>query len=408
MNFIHCPKPQPRDGERWTHTYCPPTIREEDIPDEHDVFETVAAAEEDSLEQTNLNLTGNTMTAINTTAAATSTKAKREPKTFILTEQALSNPVIPNADQRLVDAIVAGIPAPSMPSYHRYFDPIDMLEDHLAAFPAAHSRIMNSATWMLDMACINAARNIVFTRYAESELDAQTENRFGAFCQDIAEMLSHDSFYEGDEDSPEKTLATLMALSRDWHDQAAAAYAADNKDYNPKSFDELLLSEKPRLADAGTRANYEMIAKLEARGDAAKEARFMASFLEADRLSATSRSDDNKKLIPVLSITLSTVGRRAPANARFDHLPMHNQRLLTQAVLKSFDRVKLDMAKALKGQTIMFGHTLEAMYQCSEAMSHMFATKYTEVHELESASVPHAVLTRQRQIKAAAALRVSE
>lgn len=404
MNFIHCPKPQPRDGERWTHTYCPPTIREEDIPDEHDVFETVAAAEEDSLEQTNLNLTGKTMTAIDTTTAP-STKAKRAPKVHTLTTQALSNPVIPNADQRLVDAIVAGIPAPSMPSYHRYFDPIDMLEDHLSARPAAYSRLMNSASWMLDMACINAARNIVFTRYAESELDAQTENRFGTFCQGVAEMLSHDSFYECEEDTPEQTLATLLGISRNWHDATAAAYASDDKDYNPKSFDELLLSEKPRLADAGVRANYEMIAKVQSRGDAVKEAHLYKCLLEADHLSAVSRSDDNKKLIPVLSITLSTVGRYAPADARFDQLPMHNQRLLTQAVLKSFDRIQVDLAKALKGQTIEFGHTLYAMSTCSEAIEHMLATKYSEASELESTGVPHAMLSRQRQQKAAAAVR---
>jgi len=396
MNFIYCPPRGPRPEERWTQTYQPSITGGDDIPDEHDVFETVAAIEEDSLEQTNLNLTGKTMnTTVNTTAPAT--KAKRAPKVHLLDAKSLANPVI--------EPVVAEAIAVSMPSHHRYFDPIDMLEDHLGARPAAYSRLMNSASWMLDMACINAARNIVFTRYAESELDAQTENRFGTFCQGIAEMLSHDSFYECDEDTPEKTLATLLGLSRNWHDAAAAAYASDNKDYNPKSFDELLLSEKPRMADAGTRSNYEMIAKVQARGDAIKEAHLFKCLIEADRLSAMSRSDDNKKLIPVLSITLSTAGRYAPADARFDQLPMHNQRLLTQAVLKSFDRIQIDLAKALKGQTIEFGHTLYAMDTCTQAIEHMLTTKYSDANELESVGVPHTVLVHQRQQKAMAAHR---
>lgn len=408
MRFIYCPPREPRPEERWTHTYQPPVTGGGDTPDEHDVFETVAAIEENSLEQTNLNLTGKTVTS--TTTATPSTKAKRDAKVYTLTEQALANPVIPNADQAFVDAIAellepSGEVASPMPSYHRYFDPIDMLEDHLSARPAAYSRLMNSASWMLDMACINAARNIVFTRYAESELDAQMDDRFGAFCQGVAEMLSHESFYTVDGDSPEKTLATLMGLSRNWHDATAAAYASDNKDYNPKSFDELLLSEKPRMADAGTRSNYEMIAKVQARGDAIKEAHLLGCLLEADRLSALSRSDDNKKLIPVLSTVLSTVGRYAPADARFDQLPINNQRLLTQAVLKSFDRIQVDLARVLKGQTIEFGHTLYAMATCAEAIEHMLTTKYSESDELEAASLPHALLTQQRQQKAAAAVR---
>lgn len=399
MNFIHCKPAPPRPEERWTHTYQPPITRDDDIPDEHDVFETVAAAEEVSLEQLNLNLTGKSMTTIASTTASTTTKAKRAPKVHTLTASALANPVVSAPVAATISQLA------TMPSYHNYFDPIDMLNDHLEAFPSAHSRLLNSAAWMIDMACINAARNIVFTRYAESELDANTENRFGTFCQGVSEMLSHDSFYQDDEDTPEMTLATLLALSRNWHDATAAAYAADNKDYTPKSFDELLLSEKPRVADAGTRMNYELIAKQEARGDAAKEKRFMESFLEADRLAALNRSDENKKLIPVLSITLSTVSRYAPADARFDQLPVHNQRLLTQSILKSFDRVKLDMAKALRGQTIMFGHTLEAMYQCTEAIGKIMASKYTQASELEYAGMPQGVTDFDRQQKASAAVR---
>ena len=385
MNLIHCPKPQPREGERWTHTYHPPTTREEDIPSEHDVFEAVAAAEEEALEYFNPNPEWNLIMTKSTTRAT---------KTFALP-----------ADNAVTPANPVITPEIIMPSYHNYFDPIDTLEDHLSLFPVVHSRVLNSAAWMIDMACINAARNILFTRYADCDLDSNLEGRFDTFCQGAAEMLSHDSFYDCDEDTPESTLASMMALRNYWHECAASAYAADDKDYNPKSLDDLLLSEKPRTADAGTRANYELIAKHEARGDEAKQKRFLDAFMEADRIAATQRAESNRSLIPVLSIILSTVGRYAPASTRFDELPLDTQRKLVTAIRRSFDRIKLDVAKSLKGQTIMFGHVLEAMYQCTEAIDKIIATKYTEVAELEYAGMNAAHEKQARQAKAAAAAR---
>lgn len=395
MRLTVCPAPAPRPEERWAYTHIPPTTREEDIPSEHDVFEAVAAAEEESLAETNLNfnlkapMTTNTNTAATTVTAKA--KTKRAPKVHTLP-----------ADKP-VAAAVADVVAPTMPSYHNYFDPLDTLEDNLGLHPVVHSRVLNSAAWMLDMSCINAARNILFTRYAEAEMEG--DDPFNVFCQGVCDAISHESFYSGEEDTPEKVLATLLALREQWHDAAAAAYAADNKDYNPKSLDDLLLSEKPRTADLGTRANYEAIARAEARGDEAKMKRFLDAFLEADRINALQRVDGNKKLIPTLSAILATVGRHAQASSRFDDLPVANQRKLTQAILKSFDRIKLDVAKALARETIMFGHVLEAMYQCTEALSKILATKYSEAGELENTAMPHSVTSFDRRQKALAAAR---
>lgn len=385
VNFISCPRPAPRANESWAYIHQPPTMRDVDVADEHDVFETVAAAEEEALEYSTTNPERNITMTKSTTRAA---------KTFKLP-----------ADNAVIPSNLVITPETTMPSHHNYFDPIDTLEDHLGNFPQAHTRVLNSAVWTLDIACINAARNILFTRYAESELDANTEDRFGTFCQDVAEMLSHDSFYDCGEDTPESTLAALMALRLYWHDCAAAAYSADNRDYNPKSLDDLLLSEKPRVADAGTQANYAEIARHEARGDEAKQKRFMDAFMEADRLAATQRAESNRGLIPVLSIILSTVGRYAPASTRFDELPLNTQRKLVKAIHASFGRVKLDVAKALKNETIMFGHVLEAMYQCTEAIDKVLATKYTEVGELEYAGMSAAMTKQAREQKANAAAR---
>ena len=301
-------------------------------------------------------------------------------------------------------AVKAPVQIPTA-SYNNFFDPLDTLEDALGKYPVAHSRVLSSATWSIDMACINAARNILFTRYLESERVEGEASKLNEFSQGIVELLSHESFYEPEADGPEKTLATLLTLRDNWHDAAASAASANNKDYKPKSFGELLVSEKPRVANIGTRANYEMIAKLEANGDAAKQERMLASFIQADMLSALQRSEDNRKLIPTLSLILDTVARYAPADARFDHLPQDAQRKLTTAVRKTLDMAKLDMAKTLAREPIMFGHVLEACYQCSNALDKVIAGKYSEHDSSDqpSSAKPHSMTSYERRQKALAA-----
>lgn len=397
MNFIHCPKQPPRPEERWTHVAESAYVEEDTAPD---VFEHISKIETLTIERLNHNLNGIIMTssiAQALTAANIVAKPVKAPRVRTVTADTKAKAKAA-ADQKLATAL-----AEMVPTYHNYFDPIDVLEDTLGKYPVAHAKVMNSAAWTIDMACINAARNILFTRYLESERVEGEASKLNDFSLGIVEMISHQSFYVGDEDTPEKTLSTLLALRNHWHDAAASASSANGKDYNPKSFDDLLLSEKPRTANIGTRANYEMIAKLESGGDAGKQQRMLASFIQADELSAVQRAADNRKLIPTLSIILSTVARYAEDSTRFDFLPHDTQRKLTTQVRKSLDNAKLDMAKTLAREPIMFGHVLEACYQCSTALDKVLASKFSDAAELESAAVPHSVTTYNRRQKAIAA-----
>jgi phage terminase Nu1 subunit (DNA packaging protein) len=373
MHLI-CPKPKPRIGERWTHVHVPTPVSLEEIPDDNaDVFQNVSDIEEDILEQTNLNLNGK----------------------FIMTKNTLASALVSAG-------IVHSLPAQG----HNYFDPLDVLEDHIGQHAVMHSRVLNSMAWMMDTACINQARTVLFTRYADCSEPAE-EDPFNEFCQGIAEDLSHDSHYSSEEDSNEKTLAVMLALRNQWHDAAQKAASADDKDYNPKSLHELLLAEKPRTANIGTRTNYEAIATMESKGDEAMKARLLAAYIQADALNAAQRAEGSKKLIPTISIILDTVGRYAPAAARFDSLPHAVQRRMAQLTIKTVDRVKLDVAKVLASQTILFGRVIEAAYKCTEALNTVLATKYTEAGEMEYAGMPPGVINYDRNQKRIASTNAS-
>lgn len=287
------------------------------------------------------------------------------------------------APRKLPAGTMAKIAVATPTAGHSFFDPIDLLEDHLGTQPALHSRVLESVTWMLDSSCISQARTILFERY--KEVDHTEANAFQDFCQDVAENLDHPSLYAEDADgSPEHTLSVLMALRNHWHDAAASAASADNRDYKAKSLRELMESEKVKPADVGTRVNYKKLAELEARGDEAKATRLYDSYMQADALASANRIDGNKALMPTILELLRTVNRYAVESSRFDHLPLVVQRRLTTFCVGSVDRSKLDIAKRLAKQPIAFGHIAEAAFQATEALNIVIVNKFSDAGELEN------------------------
>ena len=301
------------------------------------------------------------MTTVNTTSIATATKAARK---------------VPKGTMNKIETALP-ITGTS------FFDPIDTLEDTMGNQPVLHSRVLDSLVWMLDNSCISQARSIFFERY--KECDHTSPNAFDDFRQDVAENLDHPSLYgEDNEGSPEHTLSILMALRDQWHDAAARASAADDRDYKPKSLRELMASEKIKPADVGTRVNYRVIADAEGMGDTAKADRLYASYMEADALGQAQRVDSNKALMPTVLEVLRTVKRYAAESSRFDHLPLVVQRRLTNFLLGAVARSRMDVAKRLSKQPIAFGHANEAAHQATIALNHVLATKFSDAGEMEN------------------------
>lgn len=285
-------------------------------------------------------------------------------------------------------AITAALP--TITTGTNYFDPIDTLEDHMGAQPMLHSRVLESLVWMLDNSCISQARSIFFERY--KEVDHTSPTAFDDFRQDVAENLDHPSLYgEDNEGSAEHTLAIMLAVRDQWHDAAARAAAADNRDYKPKSLREHMESEKVKPADIGTRVNYKAIAEAEGGGDAAKAERFYNSYLEADALASAARVDSNKALLPTILEVLRTAKRYAEESSRFDHLPLVVQRRLTNFALGAIARSRVDVAKRLARQPIAFSHANEAAHSTLAALNHVMTTKFSDVGELENVTSQTAI-----------------
>lgn len=272
---------------------------------------------------------------------------------------------------------------------HAYFDPSDLVMDYLAHAPELYAKTMASMAWSVDNACINQARNILFTYYAAAQERAENASDviFSEYCAEVSEDLAHESLYlAGPElDNPEYVLAVLLAIRDQWHDAAFAAAAADNRDYNPKSLRELMDAEKPRDPDVGTIANHKVMAKLEANGDEALETRMLESMIAADKLASIARVARSKPLRPTLLEILRTVkAYGTQESARFDQLPASMQRSLTTQAMSTLDRSSNDLASRLARQPIAFARTAEAKYQCKKALEAVILAKFTDDGDLEN------------------------
>lgn len=276
----------------------------------------------------------------------------------------------------------------AQPSNYAYFDPADLVSDYLVRAPELHAKVSASMAWSIDNACINQARNVLFTRFAAAQEEAESASdvEFNDFCQEVAEDLAHESLYQpGESDPPEYILAVLLAVREQWHDIAQSAAATDNRDYNPKSLRQLMESEKVREPDVGTIANHRLMIKLEANGDEALEARMLQAALAAERIAAENRVVRNKALQPVLLEILRTVKIYGVVeNARFDQLPTRVQRSLTNQAINTLERSVADLASRLARQPIHFARTAEAKHQCKLALENIMATKFSDSAELES------------------------
>ena len=335
MVITHCPAPK-QLRRNWTNVYDPSlachdgsgepiSLHTRATASDSDVFNDIAALENSLIDNYSTNLFGNTIM----------TKAKK------LT--AIADTIL-NADAKVHTLTTQG---------HAYFDPLDTLEDTLGVHANFHAQVLSSMAWMVDASCISQARTVLFNRWADAD---QTEQTFNDFCLSIMEELDHESLYE--DGTPEHQLAQLLALREHWHDAAANAASTDNKDYKQRSLREQLESEKPAIANVGTRANFESIAAREAKGDAAKQARLLEAYIQADALNTSQRVENNRKLLPTVMIVLQAALRYKPEATRFDQMPIATQKRLTQFGITTINRIKLDVAKRLANQPIAFGHVI--------------------------------------------------
>ena len=364
MVITQCPTPKLL-RRNWTNVYDPTlachdsggepiSMHTRATASDSDVFNDIAALEDSLIEYTSTNLNG-----IN--IMATSKKLT-----------AIADAIL-NADAKVHAINNQG---------HAYFDPLDTLEDKLGLHSYMHSQVLSSMAWAVDAACISQAKNVVFGRWGETDKEA---TNFNDFCQNILEELDHESLYE--DGTPEHQLAQLLTLREHWHDAAAAAASADNRDYKQKSLREQIESKQPALPNIGARQNFEAIAESESGGDPVKKAQFLADCIRASELNSIQMVENDKRLLPTTMLVLQAASRYKPDTIRFDQLPVQTQQRFVQAAPKTIDRIRVQAASKFANSPIAFARMNAAAGDAVKALNDVLRTKYAAPGELENSAV---------------------
>jgi len=312
------------------HTWCnvhePIRQRDEDQASDYDTFEIVAAAEQKVLDIFHINLQGKTMAKSKTQTA----------------------PVVQ---------------APVVHTRHAMFDPQALVEEHIKSAPFA-ARLTSSMAWLLDNQCITLARIAQATLYKERDSD-HDDLKFSEFSLQIDDYLARDTFWNQDnehgfdEPHPLTKLAQVISLRDAWHDAAATAASADNRDYRPKDFDQLIVNEKARQTSLETREKYEMLIKRRENLNDQQRADRLVAMVRRDHILAEERlTQDRENMATTLSI-LYEAGKHAH-HVNFHQLPEATQKSFAGSIIKIARRISQDdLAKQRSITTLDYADILD-------------------------------------------------
>lgn len=298
-----------------------------------------------------------------------------------------------------------------------FFSPLDTIEEHLEVKVHARlgSPVMQSMTWMLNTACINAATTIMFDLYA-ARADEDKPRTLVEYAGSIAENLDRDEVYAGTKDdnreceieSNENTLAMLLGIRQSWYDLTKKYMAAADMSDNAQSawadkhkFSAMLVKGDNREVNSEEMAliKFDMT---QLTTDPEELAQLIADKVKTVATVKEQSAAEKLKLAPVKLEILRTVGKHMKHEARFDQLPLRTQAMLTKFALTAINRPLDDLrTRMARRESLAYTHLSLAAIRAKRELEYVIKSKYNEVSELENTTsgVSHEKLDQARNEK---------
>lgn len=248
-----------------------------------------------------------------------------------------------------------------------YFDLLTTL-DEVLVHALFRARVLSSMAWALDTAAINAARSIFWDTHKESVENGHIDN-FADFLNKMSEMRANENYVEdlGFELGAGRlqSLSLMLKLSQRWHDSAEQAAVGAGIKYTPKTFEQLLASEKAQKVDnlTLTKLNALVDATFEGEDSTPEEieqARKMVAHQQAERMAAmhASRQLISPAVLRIIAYaehrdyfvdykgdpTAAEVAQDMNADTEFWQLPIDLQARLVNNAVSAVDRTVTDLA----------------------------------------------------------------
>lgn len=233
-----------------------------------------------------------------------------------------------------------------------YFDLLEWVDDKVS-HDMMRANVSSSLAWVIDNTCINLARSMFFRDYKEAEHDdaVSKQEAYNTFIENFLGSVDFNKAGSEFTDGIARDLTQLLGFSDHAHDLASRFAGAVGRDYQPKSFAELLRADKPMPVTTQTRAKLALVAKFTLEGEQGTESELAAVEKETlDMLLAraedqAARSHDNRKrLNPIVEGLLDVAQRYKKDDVKFGDLDAQmRERLVIQAI-KAVERSMAQLA----------------------------------------------------------------
>lgn len=261
------------------------------------------------------------------------------------------------------------------------------IADETLVYPLMKAKVTASMAWMMDTSIVTTARRVFWDTQADGVEGGHIDN-FADFLNAIADLQTNENYVEqlGFELNTGRlqSLKIMLQLSAKWHDRARAAAIQNGQTYEPKSFETLLLSEKPAPVKADSIEKMTALAEaLADEGDTAEDKeRLVQMLIKKATNRAIEMHDSHKLIIPAVLKIISIAGysNAGEESAEFWQLPADAQFRFINSMDASIKRTLEDISTYRKVTMIEYaGAIKEAKAACARLKTIAQSEKFANV-----------------------------
>lgn len=268
---------------------------------------------------------------------------------------------------------------------HAYFDLVEYLDtklDTVNSHDQFRANVTSSLAWYCDTMAINLARAMFFRDYKEAEHDStqSAQEAYNAFIENFLGTIDFNESGSEFNDGIARDLTQMLGFRERLHDLAESSASRIGRDYQPRSFRELLASEKPQPPSVETRAKLAQIAKFViddeqgSKEELEKAEKDTLEVLLARAEGQALRNHENRKRIAPVIEGLLDVAQRYKKDVPFTGLDKQVQERLIDQAAKAAQRTTEQLATYNTISAIEFAMIMRLMREMKKELNDVLKT----------------------------------
>lgn len=280
-------------------------------------------------------------------------------------------------------------------SNYNYFDPIDFLDDTIKS-PALKERVLSYMAWKIDMTIINAARNLFWESYKDSNDDNTVD--FEEFIVGFRGVVDQSSTFGS---GAALTLVKMLSMRSTWHAYAAASSAHMNRDYKERDLADMIIQDDKRVVTLDT-AKIKIAADDASYSDPVMAAELFKRDVAVAHKKEADRRETRLKLRPCVLATLDAAMACECESANFWELDLELQAQFARAAIAAIESAKKQLSTTASISTHDYRDIIIDAKEVCAQLSEVIEKKYSDTVDTQT-NIDHARLSEYKARKAAIA-----